>query len=53
MGILGNYVFYLLVLFCLYIEILKYLAQEDLNKKEGSFWRLIIEKFFGYDMEFV
>ncbi|WP_282779423.1 glucose-6-phosphate dehydrogenase [Phaeodactylibacter xiamenensis] len=51
MGTSGNYVFYLSVPPRLYTEIPKYLAQEDLNKKEGSFRRLIIEKPFGYDME--
>ncbi len=47
----GNFVFYLSTPPILYEKIPAYLAAHGLNRSEGSFRRLVIEKPFGYDSE--
>ncbi|MFK7770411.1 MAG: glucose-6-phosphate dehydrogenase [Mariniblastus sp.] len=48
---LGNAIFYLSTPPMLYEKIPRFLAYHGLNKKEGSYRRLVIEKPFGYDLE--
>jgi len=47
----GNFVFYLSTPPVLYDKIPAALAEHGLNRSEGSFRRLVIEKPFGYDSE--
>ena len=47
----GNFVFYLSTPPFLYDKIPAFLASHGLNRCEGSFRRLVIEKPFGYDIE--
>ena len=47
----GNFVFYLSTPPVLYEKIPAFLADHGLNRCEGSFRRLVIEKPFGYDSE--
>ena len=47
----GNSVFYLSTPPSLYGKIPAFLSAHGLNRKEGSFRRLVIEKPFGYDSE--
>jgi len=47
----GNTIFYLSTPPILYDKIPKFLAHHGLNKKEGSYRRLVVEKPFGYDLE--
>lgn len=49
MGTKGDYIFYLSTPPKLYKTIPAYLATHGLNKAEGYFRRLVIEKPFGYD----
>ena len=46
----GNAIFYLSTPPILYDKIPKFLAHHGLNKQEGSYRRLVIEKPFGYDL---
>ncbi len=50
-GTKGDYIFYLSTPPKLYKTIPAYLATHGLNKAEGHFRRLVIEKPFGYDAE--
>ena len=50
-GTKGNFVFYLSTPPVLYEKIPAYLSEHGLNRCEGSFRRLVIEKPFGYDSE--
>lgn len=50
-GTQGNFVFYLSTPPVLYDKIPASLAEHGLNRCEGSFRRLVIEKPFGYDSE--
>lgn len=47
----GNFVFYLSTPPILYDKIPAFLSAHGLNRSEGSFRRLVIEKPFGYDSE--
>jgi glucose-6-phosphate 1-dehydrogenase len=47
----GNFIFYLSTPPVLYDKIPAFLSEHGLNKKEGSFRRLVIEKPFGYDKD--
>ena len=47
----GNAIFYLSTPPVLYDKIPKFLAHHGLNKKEGCYRRLVIEKPFGYDLD--
>ncbi|WP_165020436.1 MULTISPECIES: glucose-6-phosphate dehydrogenase [unclassified Dysgonomonas] len=47
----GNYIFYLSTPPTLYPLIPRYLAEQGLNKEEGNFRRIIIEKPFGTDLQ--
>ena len=47
----GNYIFYLSTPPSLYETIPEYLSAQNLNKNNGSWRRLVIEKPFGYDRE--
>lgn len=49
LGTPGNYIFYLSTPPKLYETIPEYLSTHGLNKSEGKFRRLVIEKPFGYD----
>lgn len=50
-GTAGNYIFYLSTPPSLYPLIPKYLAEQGLNKENGYFRRIIIEKPFGTDLD--
>lgn len=47
----NNYLFYLATPPILYAEVAKHLGAVGLNKSQGGFVRLIIEKPFGYDLQ--
>ena len=47
----GNTIFYLSTPPVLYDKIPKFLAHHGMNKKDGCYRRLVIEKPFGYDLE--
>ena len=47
----GNTIFYLSTPPMLYDKIPRFLAHHGMNKKEGCYRRLVIEKPFGYDLE--
>ncbi len=47
----GNYIFYLSTPPALYPLIPKFLAEQGLNKEDGNFRRIIIEKPFGTDLK--
>lgn len=47
----GNYIFYLSTPPAMYPLIPKYLAEQGLNKQEGNFRRIIIEKPFGTSLQ--
>ncbi|MDR1707217.1 glucose-6-phosphate dehydrogenase [Dysgonomonas sp.] len=47
----GNYIFYLSTPPALYPLVPKYLAEQGLNKEDGNFRRIIIEKPFGTDLK--
>ena len=47
----GNYIFYLSTPPALYPLIHKFLAEQGLNKEDGNFRRIIIEKPFGTDLK--
>lgn len=47
----GNYIFYLSTPPAMYPLIPKFLAEQELNKQDGSFRRIIIEKPFGTSLK--
>lgn len=47
----GNYIFYLSTPPALYPLVPKFLAEQGLNKEDGNFRRIIIEKPFGTDLK--
>lgn len=50
-GTAGNYIFYLSTPPSLYPLVPKYLAEQGLNRENGNFRRIIIEKPFGTDLK--
>jgi len=51
LGIKSNFIYYLSTPPSLYGTIPQYLAEHGLNKQNGGWKRLIVEKPFGYDLE--
>ena len=50
-GTAGNYIFYLSTPPSIYPLVPKYLAEQGLNRENGNFRRIIIEKPFGTDLK--